>query len=201
MNKQLIAYILITVVFLIVFGGIASILPSRKVRQLGHLRVAARKYGLATAVVQVDDVNASLADRVTASGIKLDPKKRCVAWSKSYPDEFPHVPEWITYALDQADSSKNRWQLHTNGEESGELAATYWETVDRIKPLFPDRCLAIECTRTEVRWMGYELVTSSIEEFIQAMVQGLDALIELNISTSQEKSFSKNHDDTSSEYD
>lgn len=201
MNKQLIAYILISIVFLVVFGGIASILPSRKVRQLGHLRVAARKHGLATSVVQIDDVNASLTDRVTASGIKLDPKRRCVAWSKSYPDEFPDVPEWISFAQDRDDPSQNPWQLRTKAEESDKLAPSYWDAVDRIKALLPDRCLAVECLPTEVRWMGYELVSSSIEEFIQAMSQGLEALIDLNISISQEKSLSKNRSDTTSEYD
>ncbi|MYF01895.1 MAG: hypothetical protein F4227_02640, partial [Gammaproteobacteria bacterium] len=187
MNKQLIAYILITIVFLVVFGGIASVLPSRQARQLGRLRVSARKYGLTTSLVHIADVNASLSDRVTASGKRLDPKKRCVTWSKPYADDFPDVPEWITYALDQKESSNMNWQLHETTEECRNLADSYWLEVDQIKSLFPERCIAIECTRTEVRWLGYEKVHSTMDEFIQAMLQGLDSLIRLNTSISEER--------------
>lgn len=201
MNRQFLAVVLISIVFLIVFGGVASILPSRKARQLGHLRVAARKFGLSTSLVHIDDVNASLADRVTASGIKLDPKKRCVAWSKPYPDECPGVPEWMTYAMDVDDSLPTSWQLHTSTEESGSLPDTYWNEVDRIKSIVPDRCIAIECTRTEVRWLGYEIVSSSNNTFIQEMQQGLDELIHLNVSISRQQSTQNNHYDTPSEYD
>lgn len=201
MNKQLIAYILIIIVFLVVFGGIASVLPSRQARQLGHLRVTARKYGLTTSLVHITDVNASLADRVTASGKKIDPKKRCVAWSKQYPDDFPYVPEWITYALGQNESSVMKWELHEITEESRNMSETYWFEVDRIKSLFPERCIAIECTRSEVRWLGYEKVTSTNDEFIQAMMRGLDSLISLNTSISEEQRALNKQLETDSEYD
>ncbi|MXZ56211.1 MAG: hypothetical protein F4077_01405 [Gammaproteobacteria bacterium] len=201
MNKQLIAYILITIVFLVVFGGIASVLPSRQARQLGRLRVSARKYGLTTSLVHIADVNASLSDRVTASGKRLDPKKRCVTWSKPYADDFPDVPEWITYALDQKESSNMNWQLHETTEECRNLADSYWLEVDQIKSLFPERCIAIECTRTEVRWLGYEKVHSTMDEFIQAMLQGLDSLIRLNTSISEERIALKKRLETDSEYD
>ena len=184
-----------------VFGGIASVLPSRQARQLGHLRVSARKYGLTTSLVHIADVSASLSDRVTASGKKLDPKKRCVAWSKPYADDFPDVPEWITYALDQKESSNKNWQLHETTEECRNLSDSYWLEVDRIKSLFPERCIAIECTRSEVRWLGYEKVTSTNDEFIQAMMQGLDSLICLNTSVSEEQKALKERLETYSEYD
>ncbi|MYD44990.1 MAG: hypothetical protein F4W92_01365 [Gammaproteobacteria bacterium] len=201
MNKQLIAYILISIVFLVVFGGVASVLPSRRTRQLGHLRVTARKFGLTTSLVHIADVNASLTDRVTASGKKLDPKRSCVAWSKPYPDDFPEVPEWITYALDQRESSGVNWQLHETTEDCKGLAETYWLEVDRIKTLFPKRCVAIECTRSEVRWLGYERVVSTNDEFIQAMLQGLDSLIRLNTSISEERNTFNKLLETDSEYD
>lgn len=201
MNKQVIVYILISIAFLVVFGGIASVLPSRRARQLGHLRVTARKYGLTTSLVHIADVNASLTDRVTASGKKLEPKKRCVAWAKTYPDDIPGVPEWITYALVQLESSETNWQLHETNEECRNLGETYWSEVDRIKNLFPERCIAIECTRTEVRWLGYENVSSTIDEFIQSMLQGLDSLINLNTSISEEQNTLKKRLDTDSEYD
>ena len=184
-----------------VFGGVASVLPSRRVRQLGHLRVAARKFGVATSLVHIADVNASMTDRVTAGGKKLDPKKRCVAWSKPYPEDFSDVPEWITYVVHRNDSSSVNWQLHETTEKCRNLAKTYWLEVDRIKTLFPDRCIAIECTRSEVRWLGYESVSSTIDEFIQAMLQGLDALIRLNTSVSEERNTCKKRLETDSEYD
>lgn len=188
-------------VFLVVFGGVASVLPSRRARQLGHLRVTARKYGLTTSLVHITDVNASLADRVTASGKKIDPKKRCVAWSKQYPEDFPYVPEWITYALDQKESSVMKWELHETTEGSRHVSETYWFEVDRIKSLFPERCIAIECTRSEVRWLGFEKVSSTTDEFIQTMLEGLDSLIRLNTMISKEESaFQKRHE-TDSEYD
>ncbi|MXW07796.1 MAG: hypothetical protein F4X56_09500 [Gammaproteobacteria bacterium] len=201
MNKQLIAYILISIVFLVVFGGVASVLPSRQARQLGHLRVTARKHGLTTSMAHIADVNASLSDRVTASGKKLEPKKRCVAWSKQYPDDFPDVPEWITYALDRNESSGMNWQLRETTEECRDLSESYWLEVDRIKSLFPDRCIAIECTRSEVRWLGYEKVASTNDEFIQAMMQGLDSLICLNTAISEERKALKKRLETDSEYD
>lgn len=184
-----------------VFGGVASVLPSRRARQLGHLRVAARKYGLTTSLVHITDVNASLTDRVTASGKKLDPKKRCVAWSKQYPEDIPGVPEWITYVLDQKESSGENWQLHETTEKCRKLADTYWLEVDRIKTLFPARCIAIECTRNEVRWLGYESVSSTVDEFIHAILQGLDSLISLNTSISEEQNAFKKRLETDSEYD
>lgn len=152
-------------------------------------------------MVHIADVNASLSDRVTASGKKLDLKKRCVAWSKQYPDDFPDVPEWITYALDRSDSSGMRWQVHETAEASRNLTETYWLKVDQIKTLFPERCVAIECTRNEVRWLGYESVSSTIDEFIQAMSQGLDSLIRLNTTISEERKASKKRFESDSEYD
>ena len=201
MNKELLAYILISIVFLVVFGGIASVLPSRKARQLGNLRMTARKYGISTSLVYIDDVNASMADRVTASGKKLDPKKRCISWSKPFAEDSPYLPEWITYAIAQEESSEVNWELHETSEESGSLSETYWDEVDRIKTILPERCIAIECSPSEVRWLGYEKVTSTIDEFIQAMVQGLDSLICLNTSISNERNTLKKRLDLNSEYD
>ena len=201
MNKQLIAYILIFMVFLGVFGGVVSILPSRRAREIGNLRVTARKYGIETSLVQIADVNASLADRVTAGGVKREPKKRCIAWSKRYPDEFPDVPQWITYALKQNDPTRSNWQLHSTPEKANNLTDTYWREVSRIKARFPERCIAIECTRSEVRWLGYENISTTSVEFLEAMVQGLDELIQLNILISHENTTSNTQLGTSSEYD
>ncbi len=200
-NKQIIAYILISIVFLVVFGGIASVLPTRRARQLGHLRVAARKHGLTTSLVHITDVNASLADRVTASGKQLEPKKRCVAWSKQYSDDFPDVPEWIAYTLDRKKTDGMNWEVHQTSGERRALSESYWLEFDRIKTLFPDRCIAIECKRSEVRWLGYENVSSTNDEFIQAMVQGLDTLMCLNTSISEEENAFKRRLETDSEYD
>ena len=184
MNKEQVVFILISIVFLIVFGGVVSILPSRRARQIGNLRIAARKYDLEISLVQIADVNASLADRVSAGGIQRDPKKRCVAWSKRFPDEFTALPEWISYVLDKDESRKTTWQLDITKEPIGHLTDTYWTEVDRIKELLPNRCIALECTDTEIRWLGYEEINSTTDEFIHRMVQSLDALIQLNVSIS-----------------
>ena len=197
MNKQFLAYILISVVFVIVFGGIASILPSRHERQLGTLRVAARKLDLEISLVQIADVNASLSDRVTAGGIKQDPKKRCVAWSKRYPDKFAAIPEWINYASDQDEPAQLKWRLSTEDQERSNLPHSYWLEVSRITAQLPAHCIALECTHTEIRWLGYESLTSTADEFIQAMVQGLDALMQLNISVAHAQSALEKHLDTS----
>ena len=177
-------FILISIVFLIVFGGVVSILPSRRARQIGNLRVAARKFNLEISLVQIADVNATLADRVSASGIRQDPQKRCVAWSKRYPDEFTALPEWISYVLDEDESRETNWQLDVIKEPAGHSTDTYWAEVERIKKLFPSRCIALECSNTEVRWLGYEVINSTIDEFIHQIVQSLDALIQLNVSIS-----------------
>lgn len=177
-------FILISIVFLIVFGGVVRVLPSRRMRQIGNLRVAARKFNLEISLVQITDVNAALADRVTAGGVRQDPKKRCVAWSKRYPDEYSALPEWISYALDEDESRETDWQLDVTKVPNGHLTDTYWAEVERIKKLFPSRCIALECSNTEVRWLGYEVIDSTIDDFIHQIVQSLDALIQLNVSIS-----------------
>ena len=201
MSKEIIAYILISMVFLGVFGGVVSILPSRRARAIGNLRITARKYGIETSVVQIADMNASLSDRVTAGGIRREPKIRCIAWSKRYSDEFSSVPEWITYALKQKDPSGSNWQLHTMPEKTNKLTDDYWQEVSRIKTCFPERCIALECTRSEVRWLGYESISTTSDEFLQAMLKGLDELTQLNISISNEKTTSNATLGTSSVYD
>ena len=184
MNKEQVVFILVSIVFLIVFGGIVSILPSRRARQIGNLRIAARKYNMETSIVQIADVNAALADRVSAGGIRQDPKKRCVAWSKRYPDEFTALPEWMSYVLVEDESRETTWQIDVTKEPTGHLSDTYWAEVDRIKELLPSRCIALECTNTEVRWLGYEVINSTMDQFIHQMVHSLDALIRLNVSIS-----------------
>lgn len=187
MNKQHVVIILISIVFLIVFGGVASILPSRRSRQIGNLRIAARKFDMDISLVQIADVNASLIDRVSAGGIRQDPKRRCIAWSKRYPDEFTALPEWMAYATDQDEPTAINWQLNITEEQAGNLADSYWLEVDRIKELLPTRCIALECSRTEIRWLGYEVISSTTDEFINSMVQSLETLMQLNISISHER--------------
>lgn len=196
MNKQLIAYILVSVVFVIVFGGVASILPSRRERQIGNLRVMARRYDLEVSVVQVADVNAPLSDRVTASGMVREPKMRCVAWVKHYPDEFEALPEWIIYASKRDETLEYEVPQHIEESIARKLSASYWDEVNRIYSMLPARCLALECTRTDVRWLGHETLTSTPDEFVHKMVQALDALLKLNISESYAQSSSVEQIDT-----
>lgn len=191
MNKEHVAFLLISLVFLIVFGGLISILPSRRARQIGNLRILARRYDLEISLVQIPDVNASLTDRVTAGGIRLDPQKRCVAWSKRYTDPCSELPVWIDYVSTSPEFEAVRWHRLDSGQSTNLLTDSYWREVSRIKIGLPSRCVAIECTPTEVRWLGYEVIDSTAEEFIQRMVQSIDELLELNVSTVKEQVKSK----------
>ena len=197
MNNQLVAYILISIVFVVVFGGVASILPSRRERQIGNLRVTARKNDLEVSIVQIVDVNASMSDRVSASGIMTDPKKRCVAWAKRYPDEYEALPEWIFYTTEGHETLSVASQQNKADELASNLSESYWNEVNRINALLPAHCIALECTRTEVRWLGYESITSTSDEFVQRMVQALDALVQLNVSVSHAQSALERQLDTS----
>lgn len=174
-------WILATTAFLMVFGGILLVLPSKHERRVGQMRIDARKSGLQTQGIVVTDVNASAVERVTAGGKIRTPKIRCIAWEKRYSDDYDNIPLWTLYESSKGSAPIQGFIVEPRLNETGlEHQREYWGRVGRAIDHLPAKLIAIKSSRNSVAWIGQELMDSTPEEFIDRMSVGLKELSEAN---------------------
>ena len=175
-------WILATTAFLVVFGGILFVLPSKRERQIGRMRIDARKYGLQTQGVVVTDVNAPAAERVTAGGKLRTPKLQCIAWEKGYMDEYAEIPTWTLYRSSKEIGPIEGFVVEPQLKEIGlQHQNEYWSRVGQAIEQLPNKLVAVKSGRKGVAWIGQERLDSTPNEFVEMMLAGLKDLYEANV--------------------
>lgn len=181
-------WIFATTAFLVVFGGILFVLPSKKERQIGRMRIDARKSGLQTQGIVVADVNAPAAERVTAGGKIRTPRIQCVAWEKKYMDEYTEIPTWILYKSSRENGPIEGFVVEPQLKEMGlEHQQEYWSRVGRAIKRLPNKLVAVKSGRNGVTWIGQERLNSTPSEFVSEMLAGLEDLSTANIELAQSR--------------
>lgn len=164
-------------------------LPSKHERLVSKLRIEARKKGISTTIETIPDVNAPLESRVTAGGVKREPKVNCAVWELSYRDEHDFLPIWRLIKT-HAESSPVPGTIAEPILKDPELIAEdeYWSLINEAFTKMPKLCLGIESRRTGVRWLGRENpIPSEDESFVDDMVGALELLASANIEYSREQ--------------
>lgn len=179
-------WIIATTAFLMVFGGILFVLPSKKERQIGKMRIDARKTGLHTQSVVVKDVNAPMTEKVTAGGQIRNPKVQCIAWEKRYLDQYTGIPKWILYEASKGDEPFKGYTVEPPiAEFRLNQESEYWRRVGRAIDQLPRKIVAVKSSQDGVAWIGHERLDSTPDEFIGQILTGLNELAEANVEFSQ----------------
>ena len=182
-------YILISIILLIAFGGIFYILPSKHDRIVSKLRLEARRLGISTSIASIPDVNAPIASRVTAGGVKREPKVNCVIWELPYEEDYDDLPIW-RLIKSPAGSSPVPGTVAEPNLKDPDLSAhdDYWSDIRRAFSHMPKLCLGIESSKTGVRWLGREDPGPSDDgSFVQEITRALKLIASTNIKYSREQ--------------
>lgn len=177
-------WIMLTTAMLIIFGGMLAVLPSKRERLIGQMRIEARKQGLHIGSESVRNVNAPMHERVTSGGRVKTPMIQCVVWGKHYTEEFAEIPTWRLLK-----SAKNKSPIAGYvadpplSDEQNQMDSSYWSEIQKVLENLPGRLVAIQCTQQTVSWIGNETIDTTADRFIAQMSIGLDQLMELNIAS------------------
>ena len=176
-------YWVVALSVLLILGGIVSVLPSRKERALGQLRLLARQHNLKVSIEFIKDVNAPKSEHVSAGGVRLNPKRRCASWSLHLaPKPDYGYPTWTLYESSRDDGPIPESYLVQEDNPNLNLNQEYWNEVEKLRDLSPPRLIALSCTPTSVKWLGAEVLERDQDEFISTMLAILKGLAHLNRS-------------------
>lgn len=177
-------WIMLTTAMLLVFGGMLAVLPSKRERQVGHMRIEARKQGLSIGSESVPNVNAPIHERVTSGGQVKTPMIQCVVWGKHYSEELAEIPTWRLLKSTKDKSPIAGYVADPPlSDVINQMDSSYWSELQKVLESLPGRLVAIQCTSQTVSWIGIERIDTTTDRFIAQMSTGLDQLMELNIAT------------------
>ncbi len=181
-------WLALTTAFVVVFGGLLYVLPSKAQRRIGQMRLDARKKNLTIYSQVVPDVNATAVERVTAGGKLKNPTKQCVAWARQYADEYSAVPVWRVFVAPESTKPMPGYVANPPLDEAQrDLGEEYWIGVGKVLEKLPQQLVAVECAKSQVAWIGQERVADEPDGFIDQIQLALDELISLNIEASRSR--------------
>lgn len=176
-------WLIIGLVLVVAFGGVAYALPSKLQRRVGRMRLDARKQGLHTSAITLPDLDADAEDKVTAGGrVKLR-EHLCVAYDLSYEGRLKNPPIWQLERYQKSQLPIPGWLLRDQRHEGVDLTdTTYWIGVaERIADM-PKSCRSVACHEHGVRWVGTEAKEAVFSnEFLPNLAGALADLRELNV--------------------
>ncbi|MYD42821.1 MAG: hypothetical protein F4W90_02900 [Gammaproteobacteria bacterium] len=179
-------WLIIALLIVVAFGGVAYVLPSKFQREVGKLRLEARQFGFSTSLMNVANLNAEAADRVTAGGKVRFRDNFCAVYHKRYAKKVPHAPLWRLDRYDKGKFPVPAWTLHGDALEGVDLSnAPYWKDVQGLLATMPRTCRAVECNADGISWIGIEAREVVLAgDFLKNLANALDSLAELNVNLS-----------------
>lgn len=180
------AWVIVALVLIGVVGPLFWMLPSKRERQVGALRAAARGAGLVVELARVPKPDARAHERVSAGGVPKDAKIRCAAYRLLLPKAQPAAPRWFlvkTAAGSGAalvDAPVAGWVLREAASNTPE-SAEYWQQVAAIVDEMPGDCVAVEADDGQIAWYGRErLGDLAVDAAVAAVRRGLTGLATLH---------------------
>jgi hypothetical protein len=165
-------WLIIGTALLAAFGPVFWMLPSRSDRRLAKMRARARSHGIQVEITQLDDLAAEPAARVSAGGVKREPKVLCAAYRLGLRRLARAAPQWKILRKPVADDGPIAgwtWATRPAGD------AAYWQRVGDVLQKLPPDTLACETRTSEVACWWRERTTA---EDAEASVDRLNELLQ-----------------------
>lgn len=170
-----------------VVGPLFWLLPSKRQRQVGALRAAARGAGLVVELASVPKQGAKPHERVSAGGVPKEAKILCAAYRLALLERLPAAPRWFLlkaaggdHAADARPAPIGGWMLRASASSVPKSPA-YWRRVAAIVNALPAGCVAVEADDVQVAWYGRERAGDlAVDAAVAAIHRGLTALAALH---------------------
>lgn len=177
-------WLIIAVLLLVGFGGVAYVLPSKFQRQVSQLRLEARKQGIFTSSRTIPDLDADAEDRVTSGGKVRQRDDLCVVYDMGYPNSNQNLPMWQLVRYKKSQLPIPGWLLRDDKLSGVQLSnASYWGSVAANIANMPKACKSVVSHEAGVSWIGIESKESVVDgTFLSDLTSALESLRELNIS-------------------
>ncbi len=165
-------WLIIAVALFAAFGPLLWMMPSRSDRRLSKMRTRARAHGIQVEMTQLDDLAAEPHARVSAGGVKLEPKVMCAAYRLGMRRLARAAPQWKILRKPGAnDGPIDGWIWATR--PAGDAA--YWQHVGEVLRKLPSDALACAADASEVSCWWRERATA---EDAEASVDRLHDLLQ-----------------------
>ncbi|MCY4129925.1 MAG: hypothetical protein OXG15_11895 [Gammaproteobacteria bacterium] len=180
-------WLIIALLLLVAFGGVAYVLPSKFQRRVSQLRLEARQQGIFTSSRTIPDLDAEAEDRVTSGGKVRQREDLCVVYDLGYPSSVPNPPQWQLVRYKKSNLPIPGWLLRDNHLSGVELSDTnYWTTVASKIADMPKVCRSVLSHESGVSWIGIETKEAVVEgKFLGELTTSLGSLRDLNLSISE----------------
>ena len=174
-------WILIAVVLAAAVGPLLWLLPSRRQRQLGAWRTAAREHGLVVELASVEVADVPPEERVSASGVPRPAQRRCVAYRLPLVPPLDAAPRWRLLKSARTSGELPGWSVATPPPRLPMPAADYWRRLRPLLDALPGGCVGVEATAGAVSWLGLETAEDdAIATAVGGVHAGLAAIAELH---------------------
>lgn len=179
-------WLIIALVLVIAFGGVAYAVPSRFQRRVGKMRLEARQHGFTTSLANVPDLDADAEDRVTAGGEVRPRDNFCAVYDKAYLRKLNNPPIWQLDRYKKSQVPIPGWLLRDNALAGVQLSdAGYWGDVAATIADMPPSCRGVASHADGVRWIGLESRDAVLEDrFLPELSNALDALRDMHAEMS-----------------
>lgn len=161
------------------FGPIFWMLPSRSDRRLAKMRARARGHGIQVEMAQLDDLAAEPEARVTAGGVRREPKVQCAAYRLGLRRLARAAPQWKILRKAAATDGPIAgwvWESHPAGD------AAYWQRVGDVVRALPADSLACATDVSEVAcWWRERTTAESAEASVDQLHESLQNLAEIQL--------------------
>lgn len=180
------AWLIVALVLIGVVGPLFWMLPSKRERQVGALRAAARSVGLVVELASVPKPDASAHERVSAGGVAREAKIGCAAYRLLFAEAQPAAPQWFLLKTSasgagaEGDTPVTGWVLRETVSNTPR-SAEYWQQVGVIINELPADCVAVETDAGQVAWYGRErLGDLAVDAAVADLRRGLTAIAALH---------------------
>jgi hypothetical protein len=144
-------WLIIGVVLFAAFGPIFWMLPSRSDRRLAKMRARARSHGIQVEMTQLDDLVADASARVSAGGVRREPKVSCAAYRLGLRRLARAAPQWkMLYKPDAVEGPMRGWLWDGASGSTPATDADYWRRVADVVAQLPSDALAVAAGPSEV---------------------------------------------------
>lgn len=175
------AWIIIGIVLVAAIGPVFWLLPSKRDRQQGELRAAARRAGLVVEIADLPKVDALPEERVSAGGKPREAKIDCVAYRLALPRRLPDAPAWLLLRSDRENRYLDGWTTLSPPSRLPAVQAAYWRDIGAVIDALPGGCTAVEAGMRHISWYGRESSNDTSPEAVVAGIRdGLFAIGELH---------------------
>lgn len=177
-------WLIIGVILLAAFGPIFWMLPSPKDRRLAKMRARARALGIHVEITTLDDLVAEPQARVSAGGVRREPKVSCAAYRMGLRRMARAAPTWMILRVPDAEEGPfSGWQWDAAaGPAIPPGDADYWRRVADLTSQLPADALALAAGASDVAcWWRERTSAQDAEKDVDRLGETLKNLSEIQI--------------------